>query len=81
MTSANVTQYTIRDLYGAEVGKHSQHCLCKPNWDILLKFVPYENYTIQSWGYDEDEAYWEGREHNLRDFVGYLRVSNRGVKL
>ncbi len=80
MTSANVTRYTIRDLQGNEVGQHSQHCLCKPNYEKLLKFTPFENYTIQSWGEDEEEEMWYGRTYNLRDFIGYLRVT-RALKL
>lgn len=79
MTSANVIEYTIRDLNGNEVGKHKQHCLCKTHWEKLLVFTPFENFTIQSWGYDEEEEYWEGKVYNLRDFIGYLRV-NGGLR-
>lgn len=79
MTSANVTNYTIRDLQGNEVGKHSQHCYCKTNWGVLLKFTPYENFTIQPWGEDEEEEIWEGETYNLRDFIGYLKVT-KGLK-
>jgi hypothetical protein len=75
MTSANVTNYIIRDSQGNTVGEHSQHCYCKTNWQVLLKFIPFENFTIQSWGLDEEEARWEGKKYNLRDFVGYLRVN------
>jgi hypothetical protein len=75
MTSANVTHYTIRDLHGNEVGKHQQHCLCKPHWEKLFEFTPLENFTIQSWGLDEEEELWEGKTYNLRDFIGYLRVT------
>ena len=74
MTSANVTNYTIRDLSGVTVGKHSQNRLCKPNWKVLSSFTPFENYTIQSWGLDEEENEWKGEVYNLRDFIGYLRV-------
>lgn len=79
MTSANVTYYTIRDLQENDVGRHSQHCLCKTHWEKLLVFTPPENFTIQPWGYDDEEEYWEGRTHNLRDFIGYLRVTS-GLK-
>jgi len=75
MTSANVTNYTIRDLSGAKVGKHSQHAYCKTDWEKLLVFTPFENFTIQPWGLDEEEELWEGDVHNLRDFIGYLRVN------
>lgn len=27
------------------------------------------------WGLDEDEEEWYGDIHNLRDFIGYLRVN------
>lgn len=69
MTSANVVKYKICDLQGNVVGKHSQHTYCKVKWDILTQFQPYENYTIQSWGLDENEKEWYGDIHNLRDFI------------
>lgn len=72
MTSANVVEYTIKDLKGNEVGKHSQHCLCKTKWGRLLKFTPAENFTITPWGYDEDEAYWEGKTISLKKFIDDL---------
>jgi hypothetical protein len=73
MTSANVTEYTIRDLSGKEVGSHYQSHLCKTHWGDLLKFQPLTNFTIQPWGYDEEEEYWEGDEVNLNDFVEKLK--------
>jgi hypothetical protein len=75
MTSANITNYTICDLQGNIVGKHSQNAYCKTNWSVLKQFQPYENYTILPWGLDEEENEWYGDIHNLRDFVGYLRVT------
>lgn len=74
MTSANVTNYTIR-LNGEEVGKHSQHAYCKTTWGELLKFTPHENHTIQAWWYDEEEEYHEGEEKNLLDFINNLKAS------
>lgn len=79
MTSANIINYIIKDLQGNKVGKHSQHCYCKPKWEILNQFQPFENFTIQSWGYDENEELWEGKAHNLRDFIGYLRVNGSKI--
>ncbi len=69
MTSANVTEYTIRDLDGKKVGTHSQHAYCKTKWEKLLVFTPPENFTITPWGYDEEEEEWEGEEKNLKDFL------------
>lgn len=75
MTSANIINFIIRDLQGNKVGEHQQHRLCKTHWEDLKKFQPYENFTIQSWGLDEEEEEWYGEVWNLRDFVGYLRVN------
>jgi hypothetical protein len=72
MTSANVTEYTIRDLSGKEVGTHSQHCYCKTKWGRLLKFTPAENFTITAWGYDEEEEPWADEPVNLKDFIDRL---------
>lgn len=69
MTSANVVEYTIRDSLGKKVGSHSQHCYCKTRWHELLKFTPLESHTIQEWGYDEDEEYWENAPKNLLTFL------------
>lgn len=69
MTSANVTQYRIFDSNDNEVGTHYQSHLCKTKWHELLRFSPPENFTIQPWGYDEDDELWEGEVINLRDFL------------
>ncbi len=79
MTSTNVTYFTIRDLQGKAVGEHRQHAYCKTNWKSLQQFQPYENFTIQPWGLDEDEEEWYGDINNLRDFVGYLRVNKNQI--
>ena len=73
MTSANVTQYTIYDSTGKEVGKHYQSHLCKTKWHELLKFTPLENHTIVAWGYDEDEELWEDEPVNLLSFLRGIR--------
>jgi len=69
MTSANVVEYTIRDADGTKVGSHSQHAYCKTRWHELLKFTPLESHTIQPWGYDEEEEYWEDDARNLLEFL------------
>ncbi len=76
MTSANVTNYSIRDLSGKEVGKHSQHAYCKTKWGELLKFTPLNQHTITPWGYDEEEEYWERDTTNLQDFINKLKANN-----
>ncbi len=73
MTSANVTNYTIRDLAGKTVGKHSQHAYCKTYWGDLLKFYPFENFTIQAWGLDEEEEIWEEEPISLKDYIDKKR--------
>jgi hypothetical protein len=73
MTSANVTEYTIRDKDGNKVGKHYQNCLCKTKWHELLKFTPLEDHTITAWGYDEDEELWEDEPVNLLTFLRNFR--------
>lgn len=75
MTSANVTEYTIKDLSGNKVGEHQQHYYCKTHWGDLLKFTPEENFTIQAWGYDEEEELWQKEEINLKTFLDKLRQS------
>ena len=69
MTSANVIKYTIRDADNRVVGVHRQNVLCKTRWHELLKFNPLDSHTIQSWGYDEGEAFWEEEPVNLLKFL------------
>jgi hypothetical protein len=69
MTSANVIEYTI--FKGEEeVGRHRQNIMCKRCNDGLEKFQPSNEFTIQSWGYDEDEEMWESdKRENLEDWL------------
>jgi hypothetical protein len=69
MTSANVIEYTIYDSTGKAVGDHRQNVLCKTRWHELLKFTPLGSHTIKSWGYDEEEEYWEDEPKNLLTFL------------
>jgi hypothetical protein len=69
MTSANVIEYTI--FKGEEeVGRHRQNIMCKRCNDGLEKFQPSNDFTIQAWGYDEEEEMWEGdKRENLEDWL------------
>lgn len=69
MTSANVIEYTI--FKGEEeVGSHRQNIMCRRCNDGLEKFQPSNEFTIQSWGYDEDEEMWESdKRENLEDWL------------
>lgn len=69
-TSANVIEYRVMTLDGRNVGLHRQHLLCKEHWEDLIKFQPLENHTIQAYGYDEEDEYWESEDiHNLKEFL------------
>ena len=72
MTSANVINYTIRDLKGEKVGSHYQHLLCATKWGKLLAFEPAENFTITAWGEDEEEEPWEDEPMSLKVFIDRL---------
>lgn len=69
MTSANVIEYTIFDKENKEVGRHKQNVMCSTCNDGLEKFHPYKDFTIQPWGYDEEEELWEGKPINLKDWI------------
>jgi hypothetical protein len=76
MTSANVIEYTIYDKDHKEVGHHRQNLMCSTCNDGLEKFKPAIEFTIEAWGYDEEEEIWseedeEGNsvEHNLQDWL------------
>ena len=69
MTSANVIEYTIFDKQGNDVGSHRQNIMCKRCNDGLEKFQPPSEFTIQPWGYDEDEVMWYGKVQNLEKWL------------
>lgn len=69
MTSANRIEYSIFK-GDEEVGSHSQNIMCRTCNDGLEKFQPYEDFTIQAWGYDEEEETWEDDKRvNLKDWL------------
>ena len=68
MTSANTVEYTIFK-NGERVGRHSQNVMCKTCNDGLEQFQPASDFTIQSWGHDEDEEEWEGEEEPLQKWI------------
>jgi len=69
MTSANVIEYTIFDKEGKEVGRHRQNVLCARCNDGLEAHTPAEDFTIQPWGYDEEEELWENEPTNLKKWL------------
>lgn len=64
---------------GEVVGYHRQHHYCKTRWEELANlYSPIEDYTIQAYGYDEEENEWEGEVHDLYDFfveVGFIELT------
>jgi hypothetical protein len=62
MTSANVIEYTIYDKDHKEVGHHRQNLMCSTCNDNLEKFQPASDFTIEAWGYDEEEELWSDED-------------------
>ena len=58
MTSANTIEYTIRR-DDCIAGWHRQNIMCSRNNDRLYQYKPASEYTIEAWGYDENEEEWE----------------------
>jgi len=74
-TSANVVEYRVFDKDGNVVKEYSQHLYCKSKHkEELEKFIPPEDYEIQSYGLDEDEAPWENKKISLRLFLIQMRI-------
>jgi hypothetical protein len=76
MTSANVTNYTIRNEEGEIVGTHRQHALCHTRWHRLWKFTPWTKHTITAHWEDEHEAPHEDEPRLLSEFL-----SKRGYSI
>lgn len=89
MTSANVTEYHVRDATGKLAHTHHQHAMCKTHYAELLRFQPLSAYTIQSSWLDEEENTHMGEIIGLDRFMRKWaeekiklsqRVSARGGK-
>ena len=76
-TSANVIEYTIYK--GVEkVGRFRKHLLCRlPAFSDLLKYQPLSEYSIQAWGYDEEDDEWEDDVVNLEEFLRERRLYDK----
>ena len=73
-TSANVIEYTILR-NGEEVGHFRKNVLTKfPLYSDLLKYQPLNEHQILTWGYDEEEEYWEDGYENLEKFLKRIKV-------
>lgn len=77
MTSANTIEYTIFNKEGKEVGRHRQNLMCMRNNDGLDKFIPASDFTIKSWGYDEDDEYWEEDEELEEETLEQWLLKNK----
>jgi hypothetical protein len=75
MTSANTINYNIYNKDGELVGSHSQNIMCSTCNDGLEKFQPAKDFTIESWGYDEEENEWIGDEQNLEIWLQKNKAS------
>lgn len=75
MTSANVINYIIRDKEDNQVGTHRQNIMCHTCNDGLEKFTPASDFTIQAWGYDEEDEKWENEPENLETWLSKYKAS------
>ena len=69
MTSANTVHYTISDKRGVVAGEITWNFYCKTRWHEFTKFSPPEEFTVQAWGYDEEDDLWEDEPMNLAEFL------------
>lgn len=70
MTSANVVEYIIYNKQGKQVGRHRQNVMCSTCHDGLEKFKPVSDFTIEAWGYDEEEDLWvDEKRQNLQEWM------------
>jgi hypothetical protein len=79
MTSENITEYRI-EKDGKQVGHHREHAYCNSHYEVLLKFQPLKDFTIQPHVYDEEDEYWEGDKINLEDYLRKLIPYNEVIK-
>ncbi len=73
-TSANGIEYRILNKDGKQVANYHENIMCKMHFDRYLVHTPHNEFTIQAWGYDEDEEYWEGKKENLETFLKKNKV-------
>ena len=70
MTSANVYYLDFNDPEGKLLHRHRQNIRCKEHydWDKILSLDP-ETTTVKTWGYDEEEDYWDNDDDYYNDEV------------
>ena len=54
--------------------------MCKSNYEELLRFQPLSEYTIQPYGYDEEDDFWEDDEENLENYLRKMIPMNKAIK-
>lgn len=79
MTSANVVEYRI-EKDGKQVGSHYHNVMCNSNFEKLLVFLPLGSHMITSYGYDEEEEYWEEEPVCLESFLREMKISNKLIR-
>lgn len=79
-TSANVIEYDIlKD--GKVVGHFRKNIMCKfPLYSELLKYEPPIDYEIMTYGYDEQEEYWEDEIENLDAFLRRMTLFDKEIR-
>ena len=76
MTSANAIEYRILDKNKKQIASYHENIMCKMHFDRYVIHTPHEDFSIQAYGYDEEEEYWEGEIQNLKIFL----IKNRVIK-
>lgn len=79
MTSSNVIEYRI-EKNGEQIGQHRENLLCKSHFEKLLQYEPLKDHIITSYGYDEEEEYWEGPSENLEIFLKKMIPVNQNIR-
>lgn len=80
MTSANVTEYTIRK-DGEYVNTFRKHHLTRyPDYFYLLSYQPLSDYTIESCWLDEEEEPHYENEESLEEFMKGLSTYNSVIR-
>lgn len=85
MTSANVFYLSFRNIHTGEIlHNHRQNVLCseKYDWDEILS-LPIDDIEILTWGYDEEDEYWDTSEEELPTMKSWLekvRLTNKELR-
>jgi len=85
MTSTNVFYLSFRNINTGEIlHEHRQKVMCheRYDWDKILS-LPIDDVEILTWGYDEEDEYWDNADEKLpmmSNWLDRIKLTNKELR-